>query len=194
MFINTIKNKIKKIFVYKQFKNNSVFGIGFSITESARCYNEEKNRNNIIIGNNVSILGILMSEDKGTITIGDNTTIRGNTRVVAVDSVEIGNYVIISNNVVIVDNNSHPISVEERKQMSINLPGTELWKSKYSKHSPIVIEDSVWIGERAVILKGVHIGRGSIVACDSVVTKDVPSMSIVAGNPARIVKRLEEEK
>ena len=54
-----------------------------------------------------------------------------------------------------------------------------------------MIEDNVWIGERSTILKGVHIGKGSIVASNSVVVKDVPPYSIVAGNPAKIVKMLE---
>lgn len=56
---------------------------------------------------------------------------------------------------------------------------------------PIVIEDKVWIGINATILPGVTIGYGSIVGAGSVVTKDVPAMTIVAGNPARIIKKIE---
>ena len=55
---------------------------------------------------------------------------------------------------------------------------------------PVVIEDNVWIGEYATVLKGVTVGRGSIVASHSVVTKDVEPYSIVAGNPAKKVKEL----
>lgn len=54
--------------------------------------------------------------------------------------------------------------------------------------SPVVIEDDVWIGHGATILKGVRIGRGSIVAAGAVVTKDVPPFSIVGGIPAKIIK------
>jgi len=57
----------------------------------------------------------------------------------------------------------------------------------------LVIEDDAWIGFKATILKGVHIGRGAIVAAGSVVTHDVPAWTIVAGNPARVVKRLDED-
>lgn len=57
---------------------------------------------------------------------------------------------------------------------------------------PIVIEDKVWIGINATILPGVRIGRGAIVGAGSVVTKDVPAMTVVAGNPARIIKKIEE--
>ena len=68
---------------------------------------------------------------------------------------------------------------------------SELWSWKYSEQAEVVIEDNVWIGERSTILKGVTIGRGSIVGCASVVTKSVPPYSVVAGNPAKVVKRLE---
>lgn len=53
---------------------------------------------------------------------------------------------------------------------------------------PVVIEDDVWIGARAILLPGVTVGQGTIVGAGSVVTKSVPSYSIVAGNPARIVR------
>ena len=66
------------------------------------------------------------------------------------------------------------------------------WDWKYSDQKNVIIEDNVWIGERSTILKGVHIGKGSIIACDSVVTKDVPEYSVAAGNPAQTVKRLKE--
>jgi maltose O-acetyltransferase len=55
-------------------------------------------------------------------------------------------------------------------------------------YEKIVIEDDVWIGARVIVLKGVHIGKGAILGAGSVVTKDVPSYSIVAGNPARVIK------
>lgn len=54
--------------------------------------------------------------------------------------------------------------------------------------APIVIEDDVWIGAAAIILKGVRVGRGAIVAAGAVVTKDVPPYAIVGGNPARIIR------
>lgn len=57
---------------------------------------------------------------------------------------------------------------------------------------PVVIEDKVWIGINATILPGVRIGYGAIVGAGSVVTRDVPPMTIVAGNPARIIKQINE--
>ena len=58
----------------------------------------------------------------------------------------------------------------------------------YRTAKPVIIGDNVWIGYRAMILKGVTIGDNSVVAANSVVTKDVPSNSIVAGNPAKIIR------
>ena len=58
-----------------------------------------------------------------------------------------------------------------------------------TEDDPIVIGDDVWIGARAIILPGVHIGRGAIVSAGAVVTDDVPEYAIVAGNPARVIKQ-----
>lgn len=67
-------------------------------------------------------------------------------------------------------------------------------KSDFISKGNIIIEEDVWIGSNAVILSGVHIGRGGVVAAGSIVTKNVPPYSIVAGNPAKVIKyRFEEE-
>jgi len=58
-----------------------------------------------------------------------------------------------------------------------------------SDHNPVIIEDDVWIGARAILLPGVHIGKGAIIAAGSIVTKDVPPYTIVGGNPARAIKQ-----
>ena len=120
----------------------------------------------------------------------------GFTYIHSVDSIRIGDCVIVSNHVRIMDNNSHPTDPEKRMEMSIAGAEQEdgsvspLWDPSLSAHAPIVIEDNVWIGEFASILKGVTIGKGSVIGAHSVVTKDVPPYSIVAGNPARVVKSL----
>jgi galactoside O-acetyltransferase len=59
---------------------------------------------------------------------------------------------------------------------------------------PVKIEDKVWIGFNSIILKGVTVGEGAIVGAGSVVTKDVPPYTIVAGNPARIIRELTPEE
>jgi len=76
-----------------------------------------------------------------------------------------------------------------------NLPGIPMMCSGRPEILPTFIEDDVWIGYRAVIMAGVTIGRGSIIAAQSVVTKDVPPYSIVGGIPAVIIgKRFEKRQ
>ena len=58
---------------------------------------------------------------------------------------------------------------------------------------PVIIGNDVWIGDKATILPGVTIGDGAVIAANAVVTKDVPAYSVVAGNPAKIVKQAEKD-
>jgi maltose O-acetyltransferase len=72
---------------------------------------------------------------------------------------------------------------------------TNIWTLEHDVHSDthadkggdVAIEDHVWIASRATILPGIRIGRGAVVACNSVVTRDVPAMAIVAGVPAKVI-------
>lgn len=133
----------------------------------------------------------------GEVIIGSNSFIGGST-IICVDKVEIGNDVLISWGCTIVDNDSHSIYWDLRKDdISDWKKGFDDGKiGKYKnwenvKASPIRIEDKVWIGFNSIILKGVKIGKGSVVGAGSVVTKDVPPNTLVAGNPAKIIKELE---
>ena len=65
--------------------------------------------------------------------------------------------------------------------------------SRAGKNAPIVIEDNVWIGANATILKGVTIGRNSLIGAGSVVVKSIPENVIAAGNPCRVIKSLDNE-
>lgn len=111
-----------------------------------------------------------------SIIIGNNVGISGST-ITATEKITIGNNVLIGSGCIICDSDAHPIHPLDRKDCI-----------KKTKSSPIVIEDDVFIGARSIILKGVRIGHGSVIGAGSVVTKDIPPMSIAAGNPARIIK------
>lgn len=142
----------------------------------------------IDIANNVKLSGILMSAYNGHITLGKYSQIGEGSIIRSVEKVYIGELTAISTNVVISDNNSHPVNPYDREIMQ-KTPDFSYERSWiHSAHSPIIIERNCWIGENSRICKGVHIGEGAIVAANAVVTKDVPAFSIAAGNPARIVK------
>ena len=179
-----------KIF-YKRilFQRNSLLGKNVSLSKDANIVSPSINQ--ITIGNNCDLLCHLIVRDQGLLTIGENTTIRSNSYIGCVKRITIGNNVIISNNVHIYDNNNHPTDPLKRLEMTRSGFYSSLWEWSLSDIAPINIEDNVWIGERSTILKGVTVGQGSIVGCDSVVTKDIPPFCIAAGNPAKVVKHLE---
>lgn len=132
--------------------------------------------------------GSLYSAYHGKIEIGGYSRIGPGTVIRCMDSVKIGDYCSISTNIVISDNNNHPVHPLDTKLRMSQPPESEYNSWGYSDHAPIVIGDCVWIGENSRICKGVTIGEGAVVAANAVVTKDVPPNSIAAGNPARIVK------
>lgn len=194
MIIEFIKRtilNIKSQAKLKNFKNNCIFGSGFKCTSNSNCFNESGSKQNICIGDNCMICGIIRVDETGRIKIGEYTTIRYNSEIGSTNFISIGSHVIISNNVTIIDNNNHPINPEIRYRMCESGFENELWKWKYAISKPVIIKDNVWIGEHSAVLKGVTIGEGSIVAMHSVVTKDVPPYTIVAGNPAKVVKKLK---
>ena len=183
-------NSIKRIIKRRKFLKWAQIGKNLKVGVNSNCSAEREG--SIKIGDNCEILGALICMDNGNIEIGDHTEIRGNSFIGSVESIKIGSCVIISNNVKIYDNNNHPTSPSIRKQMCIDGFYGDAWRWAHSAHAPVNIEDNVWIGEGATILKGVTIGKGSIVATRAVVTKDVPPYTIVAGNPAKVVKRIED--
>lgn len=149
-----------------------------------------RGRNNrLTIGDN-SIFHATVSFDAegGEVIIGNKTYI-GRSHIVCHSRVVIGNDVIISWGVTIVDHDSHAISWKNRaSDVSDWASGSKNWE--HVRRSPVTIEDKVWIGFNASILKGVTVGEGAIIGAGSVVTKDVPPFTVVAGNPARVVREL----
>jgi len=107
--------------------------------------------------------------NNATLSLGEGY-INNNVTIDCFNSITIGNGVAISKGVYIRDSDDH--SINGNKTVS----------------APIVIDDNVWIGLNVTILKGVHIGSGSIVAAGAVVTRDVPKNTLVGGVPARIIK------
>lgn len=142
----------------------------------------------ITISDNCIINGQLESSWNGKIYFGEFSAIGRGSVIRSVDSVTVGKYTAISTNVVISDNNNHPVHPADRLILRKTPPQSFERSWINSDHAPIVIGENCWIGENSRICKGVTIGDGAIVAANAVVTKDVPANSIVAGNPGRIVK------
>lgn len=114
------------------------------------------------------------------IRIGDNVGVSGCT--ISGKDILIGNNVLLGSGVLITDGDAHPIHPELRHN------------GKYIITAPIIIEDDVFIGARSIILKGVTIGKGAVVGAGSVVTKNIPEMSIVGGNPAKVISQIKPLK
>lgn len=116
------------------------------------------------------------------IKIGNGCRLGAYNKITAINSIIIGNGVLTGRDVLITDN-SHGCSDAEL-DIAPNL------RLLYSKGN-VTIGDNTWIGDKVSVMPGVHIGEGCIIAANSVVTKDVPPNSMVAGAPAKIVKKLE---
>jgi acetyltransferase-like isoleucine patch superfamily enzyme len=113
------------------------------------------------------------------ILIGDDVGMNGVT-IAAVESVRIGNGVLMGANATVVDTDFHPLAPKDRHRGDM-LPPT----------APTTIGDNVFLGYNSLVLKGVTIGRDAVVSACSVVVRDVPAGAIVAGNPARFAGWLE---
>jgi acetyltransferase-like isoleucine patch superfamily enzyme len=144
----------------------------------------------VVVGED-TILHVKVSFDSpaGRVVIGDRCYI-GQSHIVCHTGVTLGDDVVISWGATIVDHNSHSVEWRHRKDDILDwAKGRKDWS--YVKIAPVVIRDRVWIGFNAIILKGVTIGEGAVVAAGAVVTKDVAPYTVVAGNPARPIKTLE---
>jgi acetyltransferase-like isoleucine patch superfamily enzyme len=95
----------------------------------------------------------------------------------------IGKYCLIAANTCIIDSHGHSTLDTDklRRHLTKDIP------------REIIIEDFVWIGLNCIITKGVRIGEGSIIGCGSIVTHDIPAWTLAAGNPAKVIRRIDQE-
>ena len=129
----------------------------------------------------------------GRVTLGEYALVHG-ARIICDDEIVIGSHALISWNVVLMDTYRFSKDPDVRRAELCQLPrqGPRVL-SGAAEPRRVVLEDNVWIGFDAVVLPGVTIGEGSVVGAKSVVTHDVPSYTVVAGNPARPVRSLSRE-
>lgn len=172
------------------FAQQAVLGENCTITGKT-IVNKNK-KESVVIKDHASVGASIFCAREGTLHIGAYTWIGGNVIIRSARKVRIGEYCLIADNVIIQDNNTHPIGSQERRAYLEKEPGDwdiDCWYD--SEIAEVTIGDNVWIGMNAIILKGVTVGEGSVIGAAAVVTKDVPANTVVAGNPARIVKTLK---
>jgi acetyltransferase-like isoleucine patch superfamily enzyme len=133
----------------------------------------------VVLGEGVSLNGTvvpieLVTYTSGSIVIGNHSFINYGSSIAARASVKIGSYCHLGHYTFVMDNDQHDI-----------VRHTELPQS-----DPVIIEDHVWIGSKAVILPGVRIGSRAVIGAGSIVTKDIPPRCVAAGNPARVLRHL----
>jgi acetyltransferase-like isoleucine patch superfamily enzyme len=133
-----------------------------------------------IFGKPVGVLGFFRVGNKKNISIGNDCGINSGVYILGHESVVIGNNVVLSVDAKIIDS-------------GLDLADYVHTKFPQHKSSAVVIEEGVWIGAGAIVLPGVTIGKKSVVAAGAVVTRDVPSGVVVAGNPAKILKNLNRD-
>lgn len=178
----------------KRIKISRYVGLHISDAVKVNYSKIVMNKDNRLVVAKGTILNskIIFETDKSSVEIGEKTFI-GGSNILCANSISIGNDVLISWGCTIVDHNSHAIAFSKRKKDVGNwYKGKKDWSDVAV--GKIIIKDKAWVGFNSIILKDVTIGEGAIIGAGSVVTKDVPSWTIVAGNPASIIREIPESE
>jgi len=184
--------KKKKDALYSIWISNFLGSMGAGSRISYPCKLWGGGSKHIIIGKGTTIQGHCIlgawvryagEQFSPTISIGNDCNIGEHTHITSINKIIIGNGFLTGRYVFIGDNSHGGFSWEESSIPPI--------QRRLQSKGDVVIGDNVWIGDKSTILAGVTIGDNVIVGANSVVTKDIPSNTMVAGVPARIIKRLE---
>lgn len=177
---------------YTLWIKNFLGRVGEHSRISYPCNLQGEGQKNISIGDyttiaSTSILGCWtkygkQSFPKASITIGNHCSIGEYNHITACNKITIGDGLLTGRYVIISDNSHGGLSEEEANIQ----PSLRDLKSK----GEVVIGNNVWLGDKVAVLSGVHIGNNVIVAANAVVTKDIPDSCMVAGVPAKIIKKL----
>jgi acetyltransferase-like isoleucine patch superfamily enzyme len=173
--------------------NSTLISGNYNIIEQTGAERSMINISNgkMTTGLNTCMRGVISINPGGQLDIGSNTFLNNGSEIRCADKTSIGNYVYISYYVDIFDTNTHPLDWKyRRKERDDAFPNNTITQYKLVKTAPIIIGDDVWIGKSVSILKGVKIFEKSIVGTRSVVTQSCLKSSVLAGNPARVVKNL----
>lgn len=193
--IRRIRKILRKIFAERPVKKTIVGLTKGDNTEINGSIDIRKLGGQIVIGSDSLIEGLLVTETKDAkIEVGDNVFIGSGSVIDATCGIKISNDVLISYQCIIQDSDNHSLRYSLRKNDTSDWKNDRYHNWEVTTKKPITIDKGAWLGARAIILKGVNIGEGAIVGAGSVVTKDVPDWTVVAGNPARIVRKILENE
>ncbi len=143
----------------------------------------------LTLGEHCVIRGVLRVEAGASLKLGSRVYVGDHSLISAGQDIVIGDDVLISHDVNIFDNDTHPADAEERRAHFAGMIGIEAARPVTIASAPILIGSGAWIGFGAAVMKGVAVGARCVVAAKSVVTATTPDDSVVAGNPARVVRR-----
>jgi acetyltransferase-like isoleucine patch superfamily enzyme len=177
----------------------AVIGSDFCASKALGCEavfnciitNRSGERERIFVGHSCNIAASIYCNTNGRIVIGDFVYVNGGGILRADHLIRVGSHCMFGPRVTIWDTDNHPLSRSKRHAQAELIP-LQYINSYEAGGGAIVIGDDVWVCMDTLILGGVKIGDGSIIAARSVVTKDVPPMSIVAGVPARVIGNVPE--
>jgi acetyltransferase-like isoleucine patch superfamily enzyme len=145
------------------------------------------------IGRGASLyLGVMFDlGSEARVSVGAFTLLNG-ARIICDSQISIGDYCLVSWNVVLMDSYRVPLDAQRRRRELELAPTRQPRRTETTEPArPIRLGNNVWIGFDSCVLPGVTIGDGAVVGARSVVVADVPAFTVVAGNPARIVRQLE---
>jgi acetyltransferase-like isoleucine patch superfamily enzyme len=170
--------------VWTAFRRSAVIAEDALLGPSAWAVNLSGRPDRIRVGSKSVVRGIIRVESKGTVSIGDYSYVGDDTIISAQDCVTVGNDVLIAHGCQIFDNTSHPLSAAERAKHYRAILAGQLYEGPI-RASAVIVADGAWLGLNSIIMRGVKIGAGSVVAAGSVVLSDVAPLTTVGGNPAR---------
>lgn len=194
MILTRLRQKLqRRLFPWRP--HDCVVAEGVVFYGTTRISNNLRDPKAIIIGAFTHVKGELTTFGHGgKITLGEYCYVGEQTRIWSAREITIGDRVLISHHVNIFDSDTHPLSPKARHEQFRSMITIGHPKSLDLRENPVKIADDVLIGCSCIILAGVSIGKAAVVGAGSVVTRDVPPYTIVAGNPARIIRQIPEDE